>query len=292
MSNIIVGTTTTTGYSVEADDSGVLVIKTGPDANVAMIIDENQSTAFTGNVQFDGSKLRVSGGEAGQVWTSDGAGNNSWTDPGVGFDPTVVHTFTATQNLVSDQSLGASRSHTISAVLGTTIEPVKWCYGNSPERFEIVSGGTEVDSFLNLGTNTYYGGGSVNIIEARDFNSTSGNPTRLIGPSATLNLKIAPSSTETYATILNNYESLTQVFVVRNNYNPIYIDNLTVEGMPAIEMYWQGGSAPTSGTANGVDVYKFTIMRTSTIPLSGGPILTRGMVLASVTSFADSPPLS
>jgi hypothetical protein len=290
MSNIIVGTTTTTGYSVEADNTGALVIKTGPDANVAMIIDENQSTAFTGNVHLDGSKLRVSGGEAGQVWTSDGAGNNSWTDPSAGFDPTVVHTFTATQdfnvtqNLVSLQNGNANS--VVSAKLGLVIEPVRletnsyfpgvrsrWAQFYNESTFTPLTP-AGVESYLRVGTRP---GAVTEVLEPFD---PMGPQTR---PSRGVRLHLRVSESLGYNEILMAGESLTQVFMLRQDETPGWISEVVMEvnvaGLTWITptVKWQGGSAPTSGTADGIDVYSFTILHT------GGA--TDFTILASVTSF-------
>ena len=53
----------------------------------------------------------------------------------------------------------------------------------------------------------------------------------------------------------------------------IQIDNVTITS----SIKWQGGSAPTSGNANGLDVYTFTIIKTADATFT---------VLASQTQFA------
>ena len=70
MSSISAGTTTTTGYVVTSDDSGALVLKTGPNNAVAATLDVNQNVLFPGSissVNTFGFKNRIINGAMG-IW--------------------------------------------------------------------------------------------------------------------------------------------------------------------------------------------------------------------------------
>jgi hypothetical protein len=66
---------------------------------------------------------------------------------------------------------------------------------------------------------------------------------------------------------------LVQTGAVTNAYNT----GVTIDGVAPAALRWQGGTAPTTGNANSIDVYTYTIIRT-------GP--SSYTVLASQTRFA------
>jgi hypothetical protein len=86
----------------------------------------------------------------------------------------------------------------------------------------------------------------------RTVNFTSVNSTLDIGQSVTCAVLLTQGSTAYY---LNAY----------------YVDSISVTPK------WQGGTAPTAGNANGIDVYSFTIIKTADATFT---------VLASQTQFA------
>jgi hypothetical protein len=61
-----------------------------------------------------------------------------------------------------------------------------------------------------------------------------------------------------------------------NGATPFFINALTIDGASGTPKY-QGGSAPTVGNANSVDVYTFNIIKTASATYS---------VFASQTRFA------
>jgi hypothetical protein len=70
-------------------------------------------------------------------------------------------------------------------------------------------------------------------------------------------------------------ESVTTVFMVTQGSTAYYNSAVTVDGV-SVTPKWQGGSAPTSGNASGIDVYAYTIIKTGAATFT---------VLASVTQF-------
>lgn len=110
------------------------------------------------------------------------------------------------------------------------------------------------------------------------YASTNGAVQYLVNPSTSNG---AVNLTWTAGSTLNSYmsngDSMTLVLMVTNGATPYYPNVIQVDGSAPTTTRWSGGTAPTSGNANAVDVYTFTISK-----LSGS-----GMnVLASQTKFA------
>jgi hypothetical protein len=70
-------------------------------------------------------------------------------------------------------------------------------------------------------------------------------------------------------------ESLTITFMATQGATAYYQSALQIDGS-AVTPKWQGGSAPTSGNASGIDVYSFSIIKTANATFT---------VLASQTQF-------
>jgi hypothetical protein len=75
---------------------------------------------------------------------------------------------------------------------------------------------------------------------------------------------------------MSNGQSTCVTVFLTNGATPYYISNVTVDGS-AVTPKYQGGSAPTSGNPNSVDVYAFNIIKTANATYS---------VFASQTQFA------
>ena len=71
-------------------------------------------------------------------------------------------------------------------------------------------------------------------------------------------------------------QSLTVVFMNTNGATAYYHTGFQVDGV-AVTPKWQGGTAPTSGNANSIDVYSYTIIKTGSAAYT---------VLASQVKFA------
>jgi hypothetical protein len=70
------------------------------------------------------------------------------------------------------------------------------------------------------------------------------------GPSTTLN------------SIMSVGQSISVVFMNTNGSTPYYMTNLYIDGSPVTPKY-NGGTAPSSGNANAVDIYTFSIIKTA-----------------------------
>ena len=71
-------------------------------------------------------------------------------------------------------------------------------------------------------------------------------------------------------------QSLTVVFLNTNTASAFYPTAFQIDGS-AVTPKWQGGTAPSSGNANSIDSYSYTIIKTASATYT---------VLASQTRFA------
>lgn len=93
--------------------------------------------------------------------------------------------------------------------------------------------------------------------------------------SANWTLNIRGNSGTTLNSRMAIGETLTVTFMVTQGATAYYQTALQVDGS-AITPKWQGGSAPTSGNASGIDAYNFAIIKTANATFT---------VLASLTQF-------
>lgn len=83
------------------------------------------------------------------------------------------------------------------------------------------------------------------------------------------------SSGTSLNTVMATGESMTVAFLVTQGATPYYNSAVQVDGS-SVTPKWQGGTAPTSGNASGVDSYTYTIIKTGSAAFT---------VLASQTQF-------
>jgi hypothetical protein len=60
---------------------------------------------------------------------------------------------------------------------------------------------------------------------------------------------------------MNTGQSLTIAFAVTNGSTAYYQTSLQIDGS-SVTPKWQGGSSPTSGNTNSIDIYSITIIKT------------------------------
>jgi len=95
--------------------------------------------------------------------------------------------------------------------------------------------------------------------------------------SANFTLNFRKSSSVTLASLLSVGQSVTIVFLNTNGATAYYPSAIQIDGS-SVTPKWQGGAAPTSGNANSIDAYTFTILKTAATPTY--------VVLANVVKFA------
>jgi hypothetical protein len=88
-------------------------------------------------------------------------------------------------------------------------------------------------------------------------------------------LNFRASSTTSLDSIMSVGESMSFTFMVTQGGTAYYNTSVTVDGS-ATSPKWQGGSAPTSGNINSIDIYNYVIIKTSSATFT---------VLASVSQF-------
>jgi hypothetical protein len=95
--------------------------------------------------------------------------------------------------------------------------------------------------------------------------------------SANWTLNVRGSSSATLNSILAVGDAITVVFLATNGTTAYYPTVYQIDGS-AVTPRWQGGSAPTAGSASSIDSYSLTIIKTAATPTY--------VVLASQTKFA------
>jgi hypothetical protein len=90
-------------------------------------------------------------------------------------------------------------------------------------------------------------------------------------------LNIRGNGATTLSSLLAVGKSVTLVLMVTNGATPYYPNVIQIDGS-TVTPKWQGGTAPTGGNANSIDVYSFTITKTAATPTY--------VVLASQVKFA------
>jgi hypothetical protein len=80
--------------------------------------------------------------------------------------------------------------------------------------------------------------------------------------SANTTINIRGNSTVTLNTLMAVNETLSAVFMSTNGATARWVNGYQVDGA-AVTPRWQGGTAPTGGNANAIDVYVFTVIKTA-----------------------------
>lgn len=94
--------------------------------------------------------------------------------------------------------------------------------------------------------------------------------------SANWTVNVRGDASNTLNSIMSTGESLTIVFLVTQGSTAYYNSAFQIDGS-SVTPKWQGGSAPTAGTASGVDSYTYSIIKTADATFT---------VLASLVDFA------
>jgi len=90
-------------------------------------------------------------------------------------------------------------------------------------------------------------------------------------------INIAFSSSTTLNSAMSIGQALTLAVLATQGSTAYYNTAVQIDGTTSgVTTYWQGGSAPTKGNASGIDVYTYTIVKTSSATYT---------VLASQTQF-------
>jgi hypothetical protein len=255
--------------------------------------------------------LAGSTGTAGYVVTSNGASAPTWQAlPASGITITDDTTTNATRYL-------AFTSATSGSITGQNVSSTKLQFNPSTGAFTATSltptnaigvayGGTGATTLAGAnipvtnvantftGLQTFAGTSSnadlktSNILETATISATAATGTIAYdvttqsvlyytsNASGDFTLNFRGSSGTSLNTIMSTGESLSVTFLVTNGSTAYYNSALQIDGS-SVTPKWQGGTAPTSGSASAIDAYTYVIFKTGSAAFT---------VLASVTKFA------
>ena len=163
--------------------------------------------------------------------------------------------------------------------------------GNAPA-LSVTGGDTNIDLNLTpkgIGRATFNGQGKIQSVAEKvttAATAATGTLTYDVLTQAVLNytsnaaanwtLNIRGDGSNSLDSIMDTGESITIAHLVPNGGTPYYNSAVQIDGS-SITPEWQGGSAPTGGNANSIDVYSYTIIKTGSATFTA---------LASQTQFA------
>ena len=206
----------------------------------------NNATFDTGAV--DGSTTQLSGGaiivkDGGVTASKLSTGGPTWTSGG-------ALTATSIQNTPIGSTTASTGAFTTLSATGTT------------SIYEVVEKASLSGSALT---------GTVN------FNVLDGSVVYYTAnASANWTLNVRGDSSNTLNTVMATNDSVSIVVMATQGSTAYYQSAMTIDGN-AVTPKWAGGTAPTAGNANSVDIYTFTIIKTASATFS---------VFATQTKFA------
>lgn len=189
----------------------------------------------------------TSGGSGTSVVTTQGARQTIGSDGTNIFLTTTPSSFTnVSQTFTATQTFNGSTS-AFGAVLLNAAE-TGYIVAGSPSAAQVY--------YINNGSIQYYTTSAANnwTISFYFSSATTTNTAMAVGQVTTLAMLVTQGSTAYYNTAVG-------------------VDGTTT----GVTTYWQGGAPPTAGFASGIDVYSYTIIKTSSAPTY--------TVLASLTQF-------
>ena len=206
----------------------------------------NNATFDTGAV--DNATTQLSGGalivkDGGITPAKLSTGGPSWTSGG-------ALTATSIQNSPIGSSTASSGAFTTLSASGTT------------SVYEAVEKAAVSGSGLTGTVNFNWLDGAVILVTA----NAAGNWT----------LNVRGDGSTTLNSSLSNGDSITLALLVTQGSTAYYQSAMQIDGT-SVTPKWAGGTAPTAGNANSIDVYTFTIIKTASATYT---------VLASQTKFA------
>jgi len=206
----------------------------------------NNATFDTGAV--DGATTQLSGGaiivkDGGVTASKLSTGGPTWTSGG-------ALTATSIQNTPIGSTTASTGAFTTLSATGTT------------SIYEVVEKASLSGSALT---------GTVN------FNVLDGSVVYYTAnASANWTLNVRGDSSNTLNTVMATNDSVSIVVMATQGSTAYYQSAMTIDGS-AVTPKWAGGTAPTAGNANSVDIYTFTIIKTASATFS---------VFATQTKFA------
>ena len=223
MPTIINADTATGGAIITGDTSGQLQLQSG---GVTAL------TTTGANVAIAGS-LTVAGGVTGVNLSASVTGTLGVANGGTG-----VNTSTGTGSVV----LSASPAFTGAVTFGGSSSQISSTFPNIKET-------TTVSATAATGTINY----DVATQSVLYYTTNA---------SANFTVNIRASSGTTLNAAMSTGEAITVAFLVTNGATAYYNNAFQVDGS-SVTPKWQGGTAPTTGNINSIDIYTYTIIKTA-----------------------------
>ena len=213
-------------------------------------------------------------GTSGQVLTSAGsAATPTWTTISTGLA------------ITDDTSTNASRYLTITSATSGSItaantSSTKLSYNPSTGLLSLIAA-------TMAGTTSAYAFKTPNIAEPSTVSATAATGTinydvatqsvlyYTSNASANWTVNFRASSGTSLNTMMTTNDTIAVTFMVTQGTTAYYNNAYTIDGT-TVTPKWQGGTAPTSGNASGIDVYNYVITKTASATFT---------VLASITQF-------
>ena len=181
---------------------------------------------------------------------------------------------TASDNLITAHEAASSNVHGIGAgnsVVGTGTTQTLTNKTLTSPIFSGTSSIQEMQEAVTIAATATSGSINYNVLTNHSilFHTTNA--------SANFSINFRGDASNTLNSILEKYKSITIAFLVTNGATAYYQTGLLIDGV-SVTPKWQNGAAPTSGNINSIDIYSYTIIKTSDFP--------NYTVLASQTKFA------
>jgi hypothetical protein len=218
--------------------------------------------------------LAGSTGTSGYVLTSNGASAPTWQ---------VIPTAAIT--VADDTSTNATRYLTFTSATSGTISTINT--GSTKISINPSTGLLSLISATMAGTTSAYGFKTPNIAEPTTVSATAATGTinydvttqsvlyYTSNASANWTVNFRGSSGTSLNTLMTTNDTIAVTFMVTQGATAYYNSAVTVDGT-SVTPKWQGGTAPTSGNASGIDVYNYVITKTASATYT---------VLASISQF-------
>ena len=203
--------------------------------------------------------------------TYNGKTGYLYATPNVSFSPTI-NTLSLSGNIVANNGTFTSLNVTspiTSLSASSFLSNSATFFGTTGSFGVTLQNAIETANIIPVACNTantvYLNTGGVQYFTVAATSNWSQNIT--FSPQTTLNSVLAVGQVATIAVLTTQGGSAYYMS-----------SNLTVDGSSTnITSYWQGGSPPTKGNASGVDIYTYTVLKTSSAPSY--------LVLQSLTQF-------
>jgi hypothetical protein len=232
--------------------------------------------------------LAGSTGTAGYVLTSNGASAPTWQANASGLAITDDTTTNATRYLTFTSASTGS-------ITGADVSSTKLAFNPSTGALSATSfNGAGVFTTLSASSTATFTGSSsalaavfTNAAETTTISATAATGTinydvttqsvlyYTSNASANWTVNFRASSGTSLNTAMSTGQSVTVVFLVTQGATAYYNNAITIDGTSVTPKY-QGGTAPTSGNASGIDAYSYTIVKTGSAAFT---------VLAAQTQF-------